>query len=124
MNNEHLRRERFHKPTGLKNRNACVKNGEEKKEREKIEHGTEKSEDKHEPFYARQVPFSRRENPIIIDGVGGNGELRRIVNEICKKNLHRNHWEKWEIEDRSHHTEHVSKIRTQSHHDVLHGVAE
>ena len=54
-----------------------------------------------------------------VDVVGGNGDLRDIVEEVVQEDLGGQHRQEWEECRSGRHAEHIAEIRACAHHDIF-----
>ena len=106
VHDERLRQKRLHEPAGLEERHGVifyatrhrwvVENTavEEKPHQGKggvIENRADRPDHDHEPLDVADVPLARTPDLLLIDAVGGNAGLRKVVEQVVKQNLDRLH---------------------------------
>ena len=101
-----------------------MKNLDHYKKCEKIKDGTDRANGQHELANKVYVPLPGTNKVFFVDIVHGDRDFGHIVKHVVKQYLCRKHWEKRKEQGTSRHAEHVAKIGTGPHHDVLHNVAE
>lgn len=86
--------QRFDEPTGVKQRFARVEQPQEDEEGQKIVQRADGADHNHEIADVRNIPAARFLNKGGIDVVGGDRDLRQVIEEVVQQNLHRKHRQK------------------------------
>ena len=84
-----------------------------------VEYGTHRSDKDHEELDCIDVPFERLNDQFFIHIVCGNSSLGKIIEEVVRQDLHGEHWKERQQVTRSNNAEHVAKIGTRAHPDIL-----
>ena len=108
---QHLGRDRFDEPAGLKKRRAGAEQIQQSVEGQKVENGTDRSEDQHEPLDQLDVPLHRQGDSFRIDAVERDRDLRHVVEQIVQQYLDRQHRQERQEQRRAGHAEHVAEVR-------------
>ncbi len=122
--NECLRAQRLDEPAGTKERLLRVKDAEQHEEREEVEHRAYGPDEQHEPPDETDVRAVGRAQPIGVDLVGRNRDLRDVVEHVVEQDLRREHRQERQRQRRHGHAQHVSEVRARTHEQVLHDVRE
>ena len=78
----------------------------------------------HELLDALDVPAPGLDQIFLVDVVGGDADLREVVEQVVEQDLDRRHRQEGQEEAAAHHAEHVAEIGAGAHLDVLDDVAE
>src|SRR6202007_599902 len=124
VDHQRLRGQRLDEPAGMKERLAGSEEMKQYVERQEVKNGADGTDVQHEAADQADIPLARCPDKVLIDVVGGNGELRKVVKEVVKQDLHRQHWQGRQESRGASPCEHVTKVRTGPHEQVLHHVAE
>ncbi|GBC79476.1 hypothetical protein HRbin09_00695 [bacterium HR09] len=139
MDDEGLRKKRFHKPPGLekahqtlaasfvKLRGQKLPAAKEKPHEGKggiIEERAHRANENHKALDVFHVPAKRLGHLLFVHAVGGNSGLGKIVKQVVGQDLHRLHGEKRHEIACSQHRKHVAEVGAGSHADVLDDVGK
>ena len=123
---QRLRRQRFHEPSGVEERRVRgrVEHPEQDPEGQEVVDRADRADDRHELADEPDLPALGPAEQRRIDVVGGDADLRDVVEEVVQQDLRRQHRQERQEERRRGHAEHVAEVRARPHHDVLHDVGE
>ena len=126
MDNQCLGQERFNEPAGLEKPRQMFLLLRSGRRREKIaaaekephqckggviEQGADRPDEEHEPLDVGDVPFQGVGDQFLVNVVGGNAGLGKIVEEIVGQDLHRQHRQKRQKAAGPDDAEHIAEIR-------------
>src|SRR5579859_10347 len=103
---------------------AGVQHIEKHIEGQEVVDGADRSDKDHKVADQPNVPMLGRAHIGIVHIVGGNGDLRHVIEKIVQQNLRGKHGKKWKKQRSSRHAEHVAEIGTGPNQQVLHDVAK
>ncbi len=93
MDDESLGEEGFHKPAGVEEvrMGETAENENHYKKRQIVENGTDRADEQDETTQVANGPLARAGQPFGVYLVGGDGGLGKIVEQVIRKNLDRQH---------------------------------
>ena len=100
-----------------------MQHAEHHREGQQVEQRAERPEEEHEPADKREVPVRRSAQLFLVDLVGGDGELARVVEQVVEQDLDGSIGRKVR-KRRASGAEHVAEVARGAHEDVLDGVGE
>src|SRR5208337_3473306 len=116
--------QRLDKPTSMKQRFARVEEMQQHIEGQKVEDRTDRSDENHEIADQTDIPALRLLEIRLINIVRWNGELGHIIKKIVQQDLRGQHRQERQKERSRRHADHIAKVRTRAHQQVLHHVAK
>ena len=119
-----LGRHRLDKPARSKQRFLGIEPMNQHVKGQEIKQGTDRPDRQHEITDKAHVPLLGLRQVFRIDMVQRQGNFRHVVEQVVEQNLQRQHGQKGQEKCRGRHAEHVAKVGTGGHHDVLHDVAK
>ena len=114
----------LHEPARLELTVTGVEQREHHPERDEVEDGAHRAEDRHEPSDEGHVPRSWSSQRLGVHPVGRDGQLPGVVEQVVEEDLGGQHREERQEDRGAGRAEHVAEIRRRRHEDVLHGVGE
>src|SRR5271157_5330608 len=108
----------------MKLRFARVEEMQQYIEGQEIEEGADRSDKDHEIANQTDVPMLRLFEVSLVNIVRGNGELAYVIKKVIEQDLRGQHGQEPQEERSPGHAEHISKVRTGAHQQVLHHVAK
>src|SRR6266516_7058389 len=101
-----------------------MENRQHHKEGEEVKDRTDWSNENHEITDELDVPVLRFLNVARIYVISRYRHLGKVVKKVIQQDLRRQHGQEWQEYKGTGHTEHIPKVRTGSHQQVLHHIAE
>ena len=89
-----------------------------------VEQRADGPDEQHETPDVADVPLPGLLQVLLVDVVGGDRGLRKIVEQVVEQNLDRSHRQERQKGAGAEHAEHVAEVRARAHLDVLDDVAE
>src|SRR5208337_1218760 len=108
----------------MKLRFVAVEEMQQHIESEKVEEGTDRSDEHHEIADQTDVPMLRLLEVSLVDVVRGNGELADVVKKVIEQDLRGQHRQERQEERSRRHAEYISKVRAGAHQQILHHVTK
>ena len=115
---------RFHEPAGAELDRAGVQHTQHQPECQEVEQRADRTERQHEPADECDVPMRRRVQLFVVDAVGGDRQLRGVVEQVVQQDLAGQHRQERQQRRGRRRAEHVAEIAGGPHQHVLDGVGE
>ena len=101
-----------------------IEDPQHNEEGEEVEDRTHGSDKDHKFADQANVPAVRLFDVTLVDMIGGNRNLRQVVQEVVEQDLFWQHGQEWQEDVRPRHTKHIAEIGTGAHQQVFDHVAE
>src|SRR5208337_4536201 len=108
----------------MKLRFARMKEMQQHIESQKVEGGTDRSDEHHEIADQIDIPALRLFEVSLVNIVRGNGELAYVIKKVVQQDLRGQHRQERQEERSRRHAEHISKVRACAHQQILHHVTK
>src|SRR5690348_1831385 len=108
----------------MEERRACVENSQQEEKRQEIVERTDGADTQHKVADQLDIPALRLLDKAGINMIGWNRHLCQIIEKVVEQDLRGQHGEERQEQKRPGHAEHIPKIGTGPHEQVLNDVAE